>query len=193
MFPTQEMQTGPATKGQRKGGVGSTNAIPSHAVAVRFKDLVGLHIDSADAPRKRGAPMLYIPRRAMSDLPGPRPLPSSDLLVFEGPEGGVCLRIQVATLHHVAIVSVDPTLHPHANVFPESGRRQSILPRRRPSSGRRRPGPAGEIPSWPRVRGRCYHGDSCRRHGRHGRPGHHGHHGQMQTRMSGLRQEVPFL
>lgn len=119
MFPTQEMQTGRPTQGQRRG---AETAIPSHAVAIRMEGLVGLHRDQADAPRKRGAPMLYKWRGGIDDLPSSRPLPSSDLLVAERHDGGACLRIQVACRYHLVVVSMDASKHPHANVYPNSGK-----------------------------------------------------------------------
>ena len=49
-----------------------------------------------------------------------RPMPATDLVVFECSSGGRCVRIQTACLHHVCVVAFCSHKQLHGNVFPSN-------------------------------------------------------------------------
>lgn len=117
---------------------GGAHSIPCHQVAVRMagktssnsdiiskfanNNLCGVHVDSGDGRRKNGAPLLYA-LDVPSFLEGKickRPMPESDLVIFEGVDGGRAVRIQTACPHHICIVIFNACDHAHSNVYPSS-------------------------------------------------------------------------
>jgi len=99
---------------------------------LRFKDsrrvvanakltLCALHVDSGDAPRAFGSPLVYgCLREEGVRCDARRPMRSSDLVVFEAPKGGRCVRIQTASLHHLCVVIFSSDRRLHCNVWPDS-------------------------------------------------------------------------
>ena len=83
-----------------------------------------LHLDTDDAPRLHGAPLLYALRvEAGARLPDgarARPMPEQDLVIFERRDGGRAVRIQTACVSHVCVVIFRSDAQLHANVFPDT-------------------------------------------------------------------------
>mmetsp|Transcript_481 Transcript_481/g.1676 ORF Transcript_481/g.1676 Transcript_481/m.1676 type:complete len:88 (+) Transcript_481:231-494(+) len=74
--------------------------------------LCALHLDFDDAHRLHGCPLIYaLHLEEGVELPQgqeARPMPHSDLIVFERGDGGRCVRVQTACPHHVCVVHVLP-------------------------------------------------------------------------------------
>lgn len=82
-----------------------------HALPIRLQ-LCALHLDFDDAHRLHGCPLIYaLHLEEGVELPQgqeARPMPHSDLIVFERGDGGRCVRVQTACPHHVCVVRVLP-------------------------------------------------------------------------------------
>ena len=82
-----------------------------HALPIRLQ-LCALHLDFDDAHRLHGCPLIYaLHLEEGVELPQgqeARPMPHSDLVVFERGDGGRCVRVQTACPHHVCVVRVLP-------------------------------------------------------------------------------------
>ena len=87
--------------------------------------LCALHLDTDDAHRPGGCPLIYALLREAGvehevTYDAARPMRGSDLVVFERGDGGRCVRVQTACPHHVCVVIFCSDQHLHANVFPDS-------------------------------------------------------------------------
>ena len=140
MFPTHE---------QQREGLGANNtdsgSVAAHQLAMRLAGTLttmsesvcnrasyqccALHVDTDDGERPAGSPLIYALLREqgvkLSTEDEARPMRASDLIIFEGADGGRCVRIQTGCLHHVCVVVFRSERHLHGNVFPPELRVES--------------------------------------------------------------------
>ena len=91
--------------------------------AAAWRGVSNAHTDPVDAPRKHGVPIVYVPRisaRARTDrrYRSSHPLPSSDLVWCEGPQGGRSVRIVTCTDGWACIVNAHYECCLHGGSFP---------------------------------------------------------------------------
>jgi len=132
----------PAHEAQRRGlpaDASDSGSVAAHQLAMRLAGHLrrmqiarkrahlqhcALHLDTDDGFRPEGCPLMYAMLReagvALDPVAEARPMPASDLLIFEERTGGRCVRIQTGCLDHVCIVTFCSDQHLHGNVFPPS-------------------------------------------------------------------------
>ncbi|KAL1506953.1 hypothetical protein AB1Y20_007817 [Prymnesium parvum] len=134
MYPSHEQQRQGLAEHNGSGG-----SIAAHQLAMRLSghfsatpavharahlQQCALHVDTNDAPRLHGSPLIYTVLCEegvdLNDDMKDRPMRAADLVVFEHEHGGSCVRIQTGCLHHICVVMFASEKHVHANVFPDS-------------------------------------------------------------------------
>ena len=136
MYPSHEEQRHGLPSDDSNSG-----SIAAHQLAMRLSgrlrkmkatradyQLCALHLDRDDAQRVHGSPLVYallleegaeLKSAGGCELEN-RPMRASDLVLFEHGDGGRCVRVQTACLHHICIVIFCSDELLHGNVFPDS-------------------------------------------------------------------------
>jgi len=135
MYPSHEDQR----RGLDECSNDALGSLAAHQLAMRFGgrlhhmtgerfdaclQLCALHLDADDAHRRHGCPLIYAFHREegieLSASQEARPMPHSDLVLFERSDGGRCLRVQTACSDHICCIIFCSDDHIHSNVFPDS-------------------------------------------------------------------------
>lgn len=142
VYPSQSQQNGLCERewdGVATGDITTQPFIPTAHLASRVSGIPDLpsehhrhlaalgisnvHCDPVDGRRKFGAPIVYAPqiserRRAQGGYDPRRPLPSSDLILGEGPDGGRLVRVVTCIDGWICIVNAHYEHQIHGGSYP---------------------------------------------------------------------------